>query len=98
MDLFEISQPTQLNYPHRKRSQKAEDDHLNLSMMRMALRTYDLIDFIKKYLRRIEDAVKKVGINFIVKYCLEKFGTFQLKSSKQKDTSTFLDEDKSEIT
>jgi hypothetical protein len=39
------------------------------------LRTYELLDFIKKYLRRFEAALKKVGLPFISKYCLEKYGS-----------------------
>lgn len=97
MDLFDIYQPSQLDEPQRKRSQRAEDDHINLSLMRLALRTYDLIDFIKKYLRKIEEAVKRVGINFIVKYCLEKFGTCQLKSSKPKNMNPTFEEDMTDI-
>ena len=45
-----------------------EDQHL-------MLRTYELLDFIKKYLRKIENALKQIGINFIQKYCIEKMGS-----------------------
>jgi hypothetical protein len=36
------------------------------------LRTYELLDFIKKFLRPIEHAINSMGVKFIQKYCIEK--------------------------
>jgi len=44
------------------------------------LRTYELLDFIKKYLRRVETAINQIGIKFIQKYCIDKLGSKSIQS------------------
>lgn len=66
--------------------------------MRLMLRTYELLDFVKKYLRRVEAALKSVGLPFITKYCLEKYGsTAATSSSPLKKKQKNLLNDKNEI-
>ena len=63
MDLFDIYQPNNLENPAITGGNK--DLHL-------MLRTYELLDFIKKFLRPIEFAITNIGAKFIQKYCIEK--------------------------
>lgn len=56
------------------------------------LRTYELLEFVQKFLRKVEVALKKIGMPFIVNYCLEKYGTI---GSKQKSSNKMPE--KSEI-
>ena len=44
------------------------------------MRTYELLDFIKKYLRRVETAINQIGIKFIQKYCIDKLGSKSIQS------------------
>jgi hypothetical protein len=39
---------------------------------RLMLRTYELLDFIKKFMRRVEQAINSLGPKFIQKFCIEK--------------------------
>jgi hypothetical protein len=64
MELFDIYQPHNLQEPPSNNKQEKEK-HL-------MLRTYDLMDFIKKFMRRIELAITTMGAKFIQKYCIEK--------------------------
>jgi hypothetical protein len=63
MELFDIYQPHNLENPEITKESK--DLHL-------LFRTYELLDFIKKFLRRIENAITQMGAKFIQKYCIEK--------------------------
>ena len=65
--------------------------------MRLMMRTYNLLDFVKKFLRRIETALKSVGIPFITKYCLEKYCSFAQQSPVKKPTHKSLLNEKNEI-
>ena len=44
----------------------------------LMLRTYELLEFIKKFLRRVEAAINSIGIKFIHKYCVDKLGSFTI--------------------
>jgi hypothetical protein len=84
LDIFEIftaeniRQEEAFQLPSNKKAKESskpinEKDQSNLRLM---MRTYNLLDFVKKYLRRVEAALKSVGLPFITKYCLEKYGSF----------------------
>jgi hypothetical protein len=45
----------------------------------MMLRTYELLDFVKKFFKRVEMALSKIGLPFIINYCLEKYGSINQK-------------------
>lgn len=49
------------------------------------LRTYELLEFVQKFLRKIELALKKIGMPFIMNYCLEKYGTLGGKQKGKAD-------------
>ena len=68
MDLFEIYsleniQSRDLKSLERQKDKqarkKANDEDPDAHLM---LRTYELLDFIKKYLRRVETAINQIGI------------------------------------
>ena len=61
------------------------------------LRTYELLDFIKKYLRRIENALNHIGIKFIQKYCIEKMGSKSIQNELKLDKNKKLQEDKNDV-
>lgn len=86
MDLFEIysleniqsrdlkSLERQKDKQARKKANEGDPD------AHLMLRTYELLDFIKKYLRRVETALNQLGIKFIQKYCLDKLGSKSIQS------------------
>lgn len=50
----------------------------------LMLRSYTLLEFVQKFCRRIENALKNsLGMQFITKYCLQKYGSYP--SQKQND-------------
>ena len=58
------------------------------------LRTYELLEFIKKFLRRVEAAINSIGIKFIHKYCIDKLGSFTIqKESGNKGLKNKKDSD-----
>lgn len=86
MDLFEIYsleniQSRDLKSLERQKDKqarkKANDEDPDAHLM---LRTYELLDFIKKYLRRVETAINQIGIKFIHKYCIDKLGSKSIQS------------------
>lgn len=49
----------------------------------LMLRSYSMLEFIQKFCRRIENALKNsLGMLFITKYCLEKYGSYSQLNKK----------------
>ena len=45
----------------------------------LMIRSYELLDFIKKFLRPIEDAINSLGVAFVSEQCLERSNRARLK-------------------
>ena len=86
MDLFDIYQPHNLQDPEINK---------DIKEVHLLFRTYELLDFIKKFLRQIENAITQMGSKFIQKYCIEKLRD-QSKTSPSKNKKSF--ESKNELT
>ena len=73
LDLFEVYEPINLESKYLKGIERKIKGLPPLQDERhLMLRSYELLDFIKKYLRPIETAINSMGIKFIQKYCIEK--------------------------
>ena len=109
MDLFEIYsleniQSRDLKSLERQKDKQARknanDEDPDAHLM---LRTYELLDFIKKYLRRVETAINQIGIKFIQKYCIDKLGSKSIqsehgvKATYSKSKTKKLSEEKNEV-
>ena len=55
----------------QSRSDQDQQDVIDKSA-HLKLRTYSLMDFVKKFMRPIEMAINKVGTQFIEENCVEK--------------------------
>lgn len=58
------------------------------------LRTYFLLDFVKKFFKKIELALSKIGLPFIIKYCFEKYGSIDQRKNSTRLENQMVDKDK----
>lgn len=60
----------------------------------LMLRSYTMLEFIQKFCRRIENSLKhSLGLQFITKYCLQKYGSHSqitIKKDQVIDKKTFV--------